>query len=637
MDRLGWLIVAVASVLAVAGPASAQSRPAAQPGGEVLAAISDLTNWIKVSGGGELVTSGPVTVSSGPAGDAIRFPGLTLRAPDAVVSFGDFDVTRSAGLAGGLWRLTGSLPARVTVETPGLPATVVSTGGSAFDVEIDPRNGMIGNARINASDTAVVLESIGRMTIAALQIGSDLRPAGGGKTTVTSTYRLDGLRLQAEPDSAGAAPAELARAGSITGTMRLDGVDWDRLADLQSFVLANQTGLAAGDDSGLADRFEALLTTPDLIADGFDFRFGVADIWVGEIDGTGPVSLARGDFHVGLSGLTGTSAGASIGYAHEGLSVLSPLPMGAAAMPEALAIEIAVDRLPGARLVGLLGAGDDDDGQMTLAALREAGTTARVAGARIRMNGTGADLDLEIAASATAPDGVVGRVDMSVLNLHRLVEALGPLVTDELAAIQLAAALGQRAQGADGVTHRWVMARDAGGLTTLNGNDISALVGDGMAMLESGGEVDADEPADQEQAESAAGISAAFVAERLEEFGIATTVERDSAGDPSISAFLGGPLDGEALGVQFFECASDGVCDSAMIHLGLESDQPVPLARVNDWNSNERWVRAYRADDGAVWLEMDVPGGASAASADAAIKRFLESAERFVDEVMAGR
>ena len=81
-----------------------------------------------------------------------------------------------------------------------------------------------------------------------------------------------------------------------------------------------------------------MLTTPDLIADGVEVRFGLTDLWIGEIDGTGPVSLASGGFHVGVSGLTGASAGASIGYAHEGLSVLSPLPVDAAAMPEALAI-----------------------------------------------------------------------------------------------------------------------------------------------------------------------------------------------------------------------------------------------------------------------------------------------------------
>ena len=57
------------------------------------------------------------------------------------------------------------------------------------------------------------------------------------------------------------------------------------------------------------------------------------------------------------------------------------------------------------------------------------------------------------------------------------------------------------------------MARDAAGLTTLNGNDVSAIVGDGMAMLDSGADIDADET--EEQGVSA-GTSAAFIAERLE-------------------------------------------------------------------------------------------------------------------------
>ena len=57
MKRLGGLLVAGATVLAVAFPASAQPRTASPPpGGEVQASIADLTNWIRVSGGGELVT-----------------------------------------------------------------------------------------------------------------------------------------------------------------------------------------------------------------------------------------------------------------------------------------------------------------------------------------------------------------------------------------------------------------------------------------------------------------------------------------------------------------------------------------------------------------------------------------------------
>lgn len=630
--------VAVLAALAC-GPLDARPSAAAAPdGAAVLKAVADLTDWLRASGAGSLETAAPPEVVERAGTQVVRMPGLVWRTPDAAISLGDVEVARSDAGAG-LWRLVGALPARVTVESPGAPAMVVSVRTSSVDVVVDPGTGTVSHSAIDASDLEADVETIGRAVIARLAIGSDVRDGPGGKAILTSGYRLDGLVVTAAPAAPGGSPVELLRLASIATEARLDGVDWPRLLELQAFAVANQAELSAGDGGELGQRLQALATSPELIADGFAFSFGVEDVRIGEEAG-GPVSVARLDFRLGVAGLAGASAAGSIGYGHDGLKVGAALPVDAAAVPESFALEIGVERIPGRQLLELLGMGIVEEAPL-VALLQQAGTTARVSGARIRMDGMGADLDAEVRSSASAPDGVAGKLDLVVVNLDRIVAALGPMITDELAAIQFASVLGQRAEAADGtVTHRWALERDDSGRSTLNGNDISALVGDGMAGIGrtlGGGQQEEAAPATDEIAalpEAGAGLTAALLAARLEEFGLGATASTDDSGEPTVSADLADALEGYTLHVQFFDCAEDGVCDSCMLYLGIEPDKQVPFAKLNEWNSGERWVRAYRGENRAVWLELDVAGESGI---DVAIGRFLEAAERFVAAMVPER
>lgn len=630
-----------------AGAPPAGAPPAGAPADQrpVLKALARLTEWMQASGVGAIETAGPPVVVDRAGAEVVRLPGLVWRSADATLSFGDVEVTR-ADAGNGRWRLTGALPAQLTVQAPGALAMVMTTGASAVDIVVDPGTGIVWSTSIEASDVAAVMEPVGRATIAGVAIRSDVLDGAGGKALLTSGYRLDGLVISAAPDAPGGSPTELARFGSIGTDARMDGVDWPRLVEMQAFLIANPAGLADGGEP--ARHLQSMLTTPDLIMDGAAFRFGVEDARIGEAAG-GPMSVARLEFHAGVSGLAGGSAAGSIGYGHDGLKILLPLPVDGAAVPESFGLELAVERIPGRDLLDLLGAGGGTaagdwaavDEAALLALLQRAGTTARVSGARIRMAGMGADLDAEIQASATAPDGIAGRLVLTVVNLDRIVAALGPLITDELAAVQLAAVLGQRAEAPDGtVTHRWAMTRDPDGRSTLNGNDVSALVGDHFASLGRSLGSPSDRAPSGGSGTPAAGdgISAAFLAARLEEFGLGATVAVGASGETTVSADLADSLEGLALEAQFFDCAADGACGNCMLYLGVEPDQQVPLARINEWNSGERWVRAYRGENRAVWLELDIPGeGASAAAVDAAIRRFLDAAERFVADMAPDR
>lgn len=637
--RSGLRVLAVLASLACA-PLDGRPAAAATPDDSaVLKAVADLTGWLRASGAGSLETASPPVVVDRAGTQVVRMPGLVWRAADAVVTFGDVEVARSDA-GGGLWRLAGSLPPRVTVASPGAPEMAMAVAGGSFEVVVDPGTGTVSASSIDARGLEAAVATVGRATIASLAIRSDVGHGPGGKAVLTSSYRLDGLAVTGEPDAPGGPPVPLLSLKSIASDGRMDGVDWPRLLELQAAMVASQAELAAGDDAELVQRLQSLATSPDLILDGVAFSFGVEDVRIGEAAG-GPVAVARLGFKFGVSGLAGDSAAGSIGYGHDGLMVQAALPVDAAAIPESFALEVAVEKIPGRQLLDLLSTGTIEEGPLA-AVLQQAGTTARVVGARIRMDGMGADLDLEVRASASAPDGVAGQLALTVVNLDRIVAALGPMITDELAAIQFASVLGQRAEAADGtVTHRWALARDDSGRSTLNGNDVSALVSDGMADLgrSLGGARGTGEPEGTDTAALPAdGITAAFIAARLEEFGLGATVSTGDSGEPAVSADLADTLEGYALEVQFFDCADDGVCGSCMLYLGAEPDKQVPYAKLNEWNSGERWVRAYRGEGRTVWLELDVPGeGASAGGVDAAIARFLEAAERFVAQMAPGR
>jgi hypothetical protein len=304
-----------------------------------------------------------------------------------------------------------------------------------------------------------------------------------------------------------------------------------------------------------------------------------------------------------------------------------------------LDLEIALERIPGRQLIAVLEAGSELDKSKAVALLQQAGATARLTGGRIAMNGMRAELDAEIRASSTAPDGAVGQVGLTVVNLDRIVAALGPLVEDQRAALQLAAVMGQRTQAADGsVTHSWRFARDESGRSMLNGNDVSALLADSdLASLDLGRPAvsdDDDVPAATPSPEWADGLTATLIASRLEELGLGATIGEDDYGDPTVSADLNGALDGLTMEVQFFDCTAEGICGSSLLYLGIATEAQVPLTRVNQWNSEERWVRAYRGDLREVWLELDIPGErVSAAQVDTALRNFLSAAERFVTAV----
>ena len=613
--------IAAAAITSTAGPSSADA-----PAGALQQRLAALSDWLSASGAGELTMSGTPTATARTDGELVRLPGLTWRTPGSAIGFGDVEIVRT-DVAGGLWRLTGALPVRMTVDAPGQPTTVVSALRSAFDVVIDPRTGAVSRSAVEAGDILAAMEPVARLSIAKAAVASDLRPGGGGRMELTSSYRIDDLIVTSAPTAQGVPADELFRVKSIASEASLSGVDWPRLVALQALLAAAPDQAAAGADPELAHRAEALATVPDAVADGAAFRFSLEDARLSAAAG-GPGGIGRLGFRFGFSGLSGDAVSATVGYWHDGLAFAGALPVDGSVVPDSVALEVSVEKLPGRDLFRLVESGDRAVPDL-LALLQRTGATARVDRARIAVGDTGAELTGSVAASPTTPDGAVGQFALTVINLDRIVAALGGLASDELAALQLAAALGQRTQGVDGkVTHHWGFVRDRDGRSILNGNDVSALFAQGLASLEAG---PADAPA---PAAAAGGLSAALVAERLEELGLGASVADDGAGTQTVTAALKDTLDGQTLTVELYDCGPGGLCGSGMMYLGVEPERQVPLTAVNDWNTGERWVRAYREQNGTLWLELDIAGEVPGASqVDALLGHFLAAAERFVTEL----
>lgn len=78
-------------------------------------------------------------------------------------------------------------------------------------------------------------------------------------------------------------------------------------------------------------------------------------------------------------------------------------------------------------------------------------------------------------------------------------------------------------------------------------------------------------------------------------------LDRDSDGDPRIT----GRIDGYRYSVFFYGCASGERCTNIAFNAGWIT-KDVDLDRINEWNRDRRYGRAYLDRDGDPVVEMDV-------------------------------
>jgi hypothetical protein len=104
----------------------------------------------------------------------------------------------------------------------------------------------------------------------------------------------------------------------------------------------------------------------------------------------------------------------------------------------------------------------------------------------------------------------------------------------------------------------------------------------------------------------------ATVVSAMQDAGYKAELTTDGGGDPMIRSSSGGTN----FTVFFYGCTSNEDCRTLQFYVGFSEPDNASLREMNDWNRDNRFGRAYLADDGSARVEMDVDmddGGVSRA------------------------
>lgn len=83
--------------------------------------------------------------------------------------------------------------------------------------------------------------------------------------------------------------------------------------------------------------------------------------------------------------------------------------------------------------------------------------------------------------------------------------------------------------------------------------------------------------------------------------GIVVKAETDSVGDPKLKI----RYYGTSFSIYFYGCSDNTNCQAIQFFSGYKTEG-VSLAKVNEWNSDFRYARAYLSDVDSVRIEYDV-------------------------------
>ena len=108
---------------------------------------------------------------------------------------------------------------------------------------------------------------------------------------------------------------------------------------------------------------------------------------------------------------------------------------------------------------------------------------------------------------------------------------------------------------------------------------------------------------------NSAGLTRGEVAAFLKSKGYPVTATKDDNGLSILKATTTAKVNFD---VYFFDCDDAGRCPSIQFAAGWSMTTKVPLDKVNVWNREHRYMRAYVQDGGALYGEVDMiiaPGG----------------------------
>ena len=104
------------------------------------------------------------------------------------------------------------------------------------------------------------------------------------------------------------------------------------------------------------------------------------------------------------------------------------------------------------------------------------------------------------------------------------------------------------------------------------------------------------------QAQMVTSQNPASVVAAMQSAGYRAEMARDDSGDPMIKS----SSSGSAFAVFFYGCTNNVDCTTVQFFAGYTEPRSASLARLNEWNSTNRFARAYLTDNGAARIEFDL-------------------------------
>ncbi len=102
------------------------------------------------------------------------------------------------------------------------------------------------------------------------------------------------------------------------------------------------------------------------------------------------------------------------------------------------------------------------------------------------------------------------------------------------------------------------------------------------------------------------------VADFFKDEGAQVELTTDSVGDPNVKV----EYYGNDFSVYYYGCGNNTDCSAIQFFSGYQTDGSVRLAKINEWNTENRFARGYISEEGAARIEMDVFLGTDGMSPD---------------------
>ncbi|MFY0312012.1 YbjN domain-containing protein [Leisingera sp. D0M16] len=123
------------------------------------------------------------------------------------------------------------------------------------------------------------------------------------------------------------------------------------------------------------------------------------------------------------------------------------------------------------------------------------------------------------------------------------------------------------------------------------------------------------------------------VADFFKDEGAKVELTTDSVGDPNVKV----EYYGNDFSVYYYGCDNNTDCNAIQFFSGYQTEGSVRLAKINEWNNENRFARGYISEEGSARIEMDVFLGNDGMSPDDFAQavslwtRAMQDFETFID------